>query len=414
LLLAFGLLAGPPRPWEALVVLALGGTTAVLGVLYALMQSDIKRLLAYSTVENVGVVFIGLGLALAFKAWNLPLAAALAMTAALFHVLNHALFKSLLFMGAGAVQHATGERELDRLGGLIRAMPKTALLALVGCVAISALPPLNGFVSEWLTFQAVLISPQLPDSALKLMAPTAGGLLALTAALTAAAFVRFYGVGFLGRPRSDAAAVAHETDGWSLCAMGALAVLCLGVGILPGFVIDALAPAAQAMVGGRMPAQASQPWLSIVPVGESRSSYNGSLVLGFIALSAGMAAVAIHRLASRAVRRVPAWDCGFPDPSPATQYSASSFAQPIRRVFGATVFGARDTVEMPPPGDMAPARFRSVIPDPIWDVLYAPVAAAIGYAADRLNALQFLTIRVYLSLVFFALVGLLVGLAIWL
>jgi formate hydrogenlyase subunit 3/multisubunit Na+/H+ antiporter MnhD subunit len=407
-------LLGPPQVWWSVVVLLLGAGTAVMGVLYALMQTDLKRLLAYSTVENVGVIFIGLGLALAFKAQNLALAAALAASAALFHVLNHSLFKSLLFMGAGAVLGSTGERDLDRLGGLIRRMPQTALAFLVGATAIAALPPFNGFASEWLIFQAVLISPQLDATVLKFLVPAIGAMLALAAALTAAAMVRAYGVGFLGRPRSPAAVAARETDPWSRSAMFALAALCLAAGVLPGLVIDALAPAAQALAGGRMPVQASQPWLSIVPIAESRSSYNGLLVLAFIALSAGLAAFIIHRLASRAVRRAPAWDCGYPDPSPLTQYGAGGFAQPIRRVFGGFAFAARDVVDMPQPGEMRPAHFTAVVRDRIWEGLYAPIGIAVGAVADRLNRLQFLTIRLYLSLVFLALVGLLLVLALWL
>ncbi len=406
-------LLGPPDPGWSLVILALGGATAVLGILYALMQTDLKRMLAYSTVENVGIIFIGLGLGLAFKAQHLTWAAALAVTAALFHVFNHSLFKSLLFFGAGAVQGATGERDLERLGGLIRRMPQTALVVLVGCVAISALPPLNGFVSEWLAFQAVLLSPQLDAPALKIMVPAVGGLLALAAALTAAAFVRTYGIAFLGRPRSVAAETAKETDRWSLAAMFVLAILCLLAGVLPGLVIDALAPAVRDLAGAPMPAQMAQPWLTIVPIAQSRSSYNGLLVLAFIAASASIAAVAIHRLASHALRRAPAWDCGFPDASPALQYTAGSFAQPIRRVFGAILLRAREEVTMPPPGDLAPARFRLELHDPIWETLYAPIAGAVGYVASRLNHLQFLTIRVYLSLVFLALVGLLLVLAVW-
>ena len=195
--------------------------------------------------------------------------------------------------------------------------------------------------------------------------------------------------------------------------MFALSLLCLLFGILPGFVIDALAPTAQALAGGRMPVQAGQPWLSIVPIAESRSSYNGLLVLAFISISAGLAAIAIHRFASRAVRRAPAWDCGYPDASPLTQYSAGGFAQPIRRVFGASVFAARDVVDMPGPGEVRPAHFRAVVRDRIWEGLYAPIAVAVDFVAGRLNRLQFLTIRVYLSLVFMALVSLLLALAIW-
>jgi hypothetical protein len=187
----------------------------------------------------------------------------------------------------------------------------------------------------------------------------------------------------------------------------------VALGILPGFVIDALAPAVQALSGARMPAQAEVPWLSIVPVAESRSSYNGLLVLVFTATSGAVAAILVHRLASRRLRRAPAWDCGFPDPSPATQYSASSFAQPIRRVFGTHVFAARERVEMPPPGDTSPARLEVRLSDRIWDLLYAPVAAGVERAALRLNGLQFLTIRRYLSLVFLSLIVLLVVLALW-
>ncbi len=195
-------LLGEPSWWSSMIVLALAGITTVLGVLYALMQHDLKRLLAYHTVENIGIIFIGLGLALAFRADGMEWAAALAFTAALFHVFNHSLFKSLLFFGAGAVLNSTGERDMEKLGGLIHRMPLASFAFLVGCVAISALPPLNGFVSEWLTFQAILLSPELPEWGLKILIPTVGALLALSAALAGACFVKAFGVTFLGRPRS--------------------------------------------------------------------------------------------------------------------------------------------------------------------------------------------------------------------
>ncbi|HEY4636299.1 MAG TPA: hydrogenase 4 subunit B [Rhodospirillales bacterium] len=406
-------LLGEPTWWMSMIVLFLGGITAVMGVLYALMQHDLKRLLAYHTVENIGIIYIGLGLALAFKANDMGLASALALTAALFHVLNHCLFKSLLFFGAGAVLTATGERDMEHLGGLIHRMPYTSFAFLVGCVAISALPPLNGFVSEWLTFQAILQSPELPQWGLKIMVPAVGGLLALSAALAAACFVKAFGVTFLGRPRSAAAEKAQEVDRFSLVAMFAFALLCLLAGILPGVVIDGLSAVTLSLIGDRMPVQASLPWLTIVPIAESRSSYNGLLVFVFIAFSASLAIYVIHRVASDALRRGPAWDCGFPDASPATQYTSGSFAQPIRRVFGTLVFRARERVDMPPPGDTSPARLHVDLRDLIWDGLYAPVATAVSFAADRLNYLQFLTIRRYLTLVFFALVTLLLVLAIW-
>jgi hydrogenase-4 component B len=410
--IVFDLLAEPAW-WWSMLVLAAGGITAVMGVLYALMQHDLKRLLAYHTVENIGIIYIGLGLALAFKTYGMAAAAALALTAGLFHVFNHSIFKSLLFFGAGAVLNSTGERDMEHLGGLIHRMPQTAFVFLVGCVAISALPPLNGFVSEWLTFQAILLSPQLPSWGLKFLVPAVGALLALSAALAAACFVKAFGVSFLGRPRTPAAANARETDSNSLAAMFFLSALCLVAGILPGIFIDALAPVTNALVGVSMPHQTGLDWLTIVPIAESRSSYNGLLVFIFVTLSGSTAAFAIHRLASDKLRRGPAWDCGYPDPSPATQYTASSFAQPIRRVYGTAVFHAREIGEMPPPGSTRPARLTVELRDLIWDAAYQPIAAFIGYAADQLNVLQFLTIRRYLALVFSALVLLLLVLAIW-
>jgi formate hydrogenlyase subunit 3/multisubunit Na+/H+ antiporter MnhD subunit len=406
-------LAGNLPWWSGTLVLAVGSLSAVLGVVQALMQDDTKRLLAYSTIENIGIIFIGLGLALAFHANAMPAAAALAMTAALLHVLNHSFFKSLLFFGAGAVLTATGERNMDRMGGLIHRMPVTSFLFLIGCMAISALPPLNGFVSEWLTFQAILLSPDLPQWALKIMVPAAGGLLALAAALAGATFVKTFGIAFLGRPRSSEAAAAQEVDNHSLAAMALLALFCLITGLVPGFFIDAVAPITRKLVDGALPLQATQPWLTIVPSVAGGSSYNGLLVFLFISISALLAVWAIHRFASRAIRRGPAWDCGFPEPSPLTQYTGSSFAQPIRRVLLARTAATHEEVSMPAPGDMRAARFTLVVTDPVWNWLYLPFIRAVDVTAEQLNHLQFLTIRRYLSLVFFSLVALLLVLAIW-
>ena len=405
-------LLGPPQWWWSVPMLMLGGATAVIGLLSAVLEGDLKRLLAYSTIENIGIVFVGLGLALAFKANAMPAAAALAMTAALLHVLNHSIFKSLLFFGSGAVLTATGERDMEHLGGLIHGMPLTAFTFLAGCMAISALPPLNGFVSEWLIFQAILLSPEVPSWGIKLIVPAAGVMLALSAALAAACFVKAFGVTFLGRPRTTVAAGAQEVDRWSLAAMFIFAGLCLLIGIIPGPIIDTLAPVVNTLVAAHMPMQSADPWLSIIPIAESRSSYNGLLVFVFITISTLAAIEIIHRFASRAVRRGPAWDCGFPDPSPATQYTAGGFAQPIRRVFSA-LFAARENVAMPAPGDIGAARLTIRLRDLAWEMLYAPVPTAIWFATEKLNHLQFLSIRQYLSLVFVALVALLLGVSIW-
>ena len=410
--IAFDLM-GHPNWWWSLPALLLGGATAAIGVLYALMETDLKRVLAYSTIENVGIIFIAIGLALAFKASGLPGAAALALTAALFHSLNHMLFKSALFFGAGSVIEATGEQNMERLGGLIHRMPVSSAVFLAASMAISALPPFNGFASEWLIFQSILVSPQLPQMGLKLLVPAIGVLLALAAALAAACFVRAFGATYLGRARTRAAAQAHETDRWSLAAMLICAALCLLAGLFPGLVIDWLQPAVTALVAGRMPPQAGIPWLSIVPVSASRSSYNGLLLFGFVAASAGLAAVVVHRFASRTVRKAPFWDCGYPGLGVAAQYSATSLAQPIRRVFATLAFAAHEQVEMPSPGDRRAATLRRFLRDPIWDFIYAPIATAVGASATLLNHIQFFTIRRYLSFVFIILVALLVVLALW-
>lgn len=406
-------LAGEPAWWWGVAVLLPASITAVLGVLHALFQRDLKRLLAYSTVENVGIIFIGLGLALAFKANAMPAAAALAMTAALLHACNHMLFKSLLFFGAGAVLVATGLRDLEKLGGLLQRMPVVGYAFLGGCLAIAALPPLNGFVSEWLLFQAILLSPALPQWALKLMVPASGAMLALAAALAGAAFVRAFGIAFLGRPRGTEAMRATEGDREARAVMLALLAACFLIGAVPNLFIDALAPAAALTVQAAMPKQSLLPLLSIVPVSQSRSSYSGLLVLLFILMSSRLAIRVIHDYANNAIRRGPAWDCGFPEPSPATQYTGDSFAQPFRRVFGALVLRAKVQSTMPPPGDPAPAKLAVEMHDVVWERIYAPISGLVRWASERLNVLQFLSIRSYLSLVFAALVALLMVVAAW-
>jgi hydrogenase-4 component B len=404
-------LAGPPQWWWGVVVLLLGGVTALLGVLYAVMQHDLKRLLAYHTVENIGIVVIGLGLALAFRADGLGALAVLALLAALLHVFNHAMFKSLLFLGSGAVLVATHERDMEHLGGLIHRMPATSFVFLIGAVAISALPPFNGFVSEWLTFQAIVNGSLLPQWLLKFSVPLVGAMLALAAALAAVCFVKVYGTVFLGRPRRPAAASAKEVGPLMLAAMAGFAAICAVVGVLPQTVLGLLSPAAAMLIPGA-PALALSDWLWLAPLGPDHSSYSGVVVLLAVTFLAASLVLVIHRFASDRVRRAPPWDCGFPDPRPETQYTASSFAQPIRRVFGSVVFAARERIEMPEPGTLRPARLEVRLHDPVWEGAYLPAARLVAFLADRLNVLQFQTIRRYLSLMFAALVLLLLIVAV--
>lgn len=405
-------LVGAPQWWWGGCVMVLGGITALIGVLYALMQHDLKKLLAYHTVENIGIIVIGLGLALAFSGNNLPVLAGLALTAALFHVLNHSLFKSLLFLGAGAVLTATGTREMEKQGGLIHRMPVTALIFLVGALSISALPPFNGFISEWLTFQAILSGIVLPQWLLKFSMPVVGAMLALAAAFTAVCFVKVYGVVFLGRARSEAAEKAQEV-GWAMLgSMGVLAVLCTAIGIMPSGVLAFLRPLVTELLPNTTTPLANTNWLMLRPQEVTGSSYSGLIILAAVGFMTTVLVLCIHHFASDRVRRGDIWDCGFPNKQTNTQYTASSFAQPIRRIFGVVVFSAKIDITMPEPGDMRPAQFKLHLRDHLWEVFYAPVVRWMNFLAEKFDETQFLTIRSYLSLMFAALVLLLVLVAV--
>ena len=235
--------------WWGVVALAFGLVTALFGVIFAAAQTDMKRLLAYSSIENIGIIVSGIGLAILFKAYDKPTLAAIALTAALYHALNHAFFKSLLFLATGAVLHATHERSLGKLGGLIHRMPWVAWLALVGTLAIAGLPPLNGFVSEWLLLQAFLFTPTLPQSFVNMLVPIAAAALVLAAALAAYVMVKFYGVIFLGRPREANLAYAKDAGKHERLALSLLAAGCVLLGIFPGFVIHTLDPVNVLLVG---------------------------------------------------------------------------------------------------------------------------------------------------------------------
>ena len=398
-------LAGPLHWGWGGVLTLIGGGSAVLGLLYALLQTDLKRLLAFSTVENLGIAAIGIGLALVFRATGAPGLAALALTAGLLHALNHALFKSLLFCGTGAIDLATGLRDMEQLGGLIGRAPLLALGMLAGCVAIAGLPPFNGFVSEWLTFQAILSSPQLPQPIQRLAVPLIGVLLALAAALAAVCFVRLFGIVFLGRPRSRAAAAATPPEPiatWPLLVLGAA---CLGLGVFPMLGLALIDPAVR-MLGLPSVVAAGFDWLTLMP-DPGRGAYSGGALALAGAVLGLIVVVGLRRLSPAAERRGAPWDCGFPDPSPATQYSASSFSQPVRRVFG-PVFQVREQVDMPRPLETRAASFAVMLIDPLWIALYRPPARLVEAIAGRLNVVQFLTIRHYLSMTFGILVVLMV------
>jgi formate hydrogenlyase subunit 3/multisubunit Na+/H+ antiporter MnhD subunit len=385
--------------WWGGIVLVFGLVSAFMGILYALMQVDIKRLLAYSSVENIGVILTCIGLAMMFLSFELPVLAALALVAGLYHALNHALFKGLLFMGAGAVLHATKERNMEHMGGLIHLMPWTSSLFLVGCISISALPPFNGFVSEWLTFQAFLLSSHVPNQIMRLLMPMGAALLALSGALAAACFVRAYGVMFLGHWRGKHAPQVHEVDWYMRTAMLAAAAACLALGVMPNFFIETVDALTSGLVGASLSSSATAwGWLWLTPIAPERASYSGLILfVGGMAVY-GIVYVALHVDPGK-VRRGEIWDCGFEKLTARMQYTAVSFAMPLRRVFG-FLFLVRETARLTPQA-AHPAFPRRIVyslrvRDRIWHWLYRPVVAASFWVSRKVGMLQQGRIQTYL------------------
>lgn len=396
-------------PWEfGVALLGIGSLSALYGVLAALLQSDLKRLLAYSSVENLGIIFLALGLSLLFLSADLKALAALAFVAALYHCLNHALFKGLLFLGAGAVLHSTHERDLDKMGGLLRRMPWTGLFFLVGVLSISALPPFNGFVSEWLTFQAALQAWQLNSGVLRSLIPIASAVLALTGALVAATFVKVYGIAFLGQARSRHVRRAHQVPRGMQWGQGLLACLCLLLGVFPTWVVGLIDTVPHQLLGIGIPQAGVFGWLWLTPIAPETASYSGPLAvlmltgIGLIAFW-GLNVLWAHGAPVRWVRRCDAWDCGFAPPTVRMQYTATAFAQPIRRLFG-SLFRIEESLTRQEDGTL---RHRLQIGDRLWGLLYLPVAQAVETVAKRVVMLQSGSIRVYLGWTLATLVGLL-------
>jgi hydrogenase-4 component B len=396
--------------WWGAIVLVFGLVSAVMGVLYALMQHDLKRLLAYHSVENIGIILIGIGLAMIFTSFHLSLLAALALIAGLYHTLNHAMFKGLLFMGAGAVLHATGERNMEEMGGLIHQMPWTAALFLVGCVSISALPPFNGFVSEWLTFQAFLLSPALPYSLIRLLIPLGAALLALTGALAAACFVKAFGVTFLGHWRGHGRPHAHETDWFMRIGMIMAAAACLLLGIFPTRVVEWMDVIPEQLLGSKISTSAGAAgWMWLTPIAPERASYSGLVVLfGLIIIFA--AAYFILHIKAGKIQRVPIWDCGFAKINARMQYNATSFSMPIRRIFG-FLFNISEHTGLAPqsahqafPGKL---HYYLRVRDRFWSWIYLPVAKTSFRFSRGIGNLQRGRIQTYLIYSFITIIILL-------
>jgi hydrogenase-4 component B len=395
---AFGL--GVPRLSWGVIVVALGGISAVLGVLYALMQHDLKRLLAYHSIENIGIILLGLGAGMMALAYGRSELAWIGVAASLYHVLNHAVFKGLLFLGAGAVVMTTGTRQIEQFGGLLRRMPWTGLFFLVGAMAISGLPPLNGFASEWLTFQAFLYGfGDLREPFVHFLFPVGGALLALTTALAAACFVKAFGISFLALPRTSAAAAAREVPAVMLAPQALLATLCLVLGLFPGGVLSALGRVLMSLPRLQRPADAAWTGLGMAPGGGAFDhvvpvAFAAALVCG-IALSAALAA-----RAGFAARRVPTWGCGG-ELSAQTEYTATAFSKPLMMIFRAVY---RPTRQVESLGDVSPyfprgVHYHAEIEPTFERYVYGPLLRAILRVANGLKVLQAGSLHAYLAYV---------------
>jgi hydrogenase-4 component B len=397
--------------WEwGLVVLVIGAATTLFGVLYALMQHDLKRLLAYHSVENIGIILLGLGMSMAFFGFGHPAAGALGLIAALYHTLNHAVFKGLLFLGAGSILHSSGLRNLNDMGGLIHRMPKTAFYFLIGALAISALPPLNGFVSEWLTFQTALQATILQNGIVRSLLPLFAATLALAGALTAMCFVKVYGVAFLGRAREPAHAspLPHAGDAGDMerYGMAWLAACCFLLGLFPGSFLLMFNRVSTSLTGHGLAEQAlsGSGWLWLVPTAAEQASYSPVIFLVMIVAVTLLAFLVVRRVYHGRARFADPWDCGYPEQTPRMQDTSDAFGQPIRHVFGPLYRMER---KLPGPDDAQP-RYILKIEDRHWYWLYLPVARAAEFVSSKIALLQQGRISIYLLYSFITLIALLV------
>jgi formate hydrogenlyase subunit 3/multisubunit Na+/H+ antiporter MnhD subunit len=409
----FDLLGGGAR-WWWLLVMAVGAVSALYGILQAAVATDLKRLLAYSTVENMGLVFLGLGAAGVFLAAGAATLAALAMAAALLHVLNHAGFKALLFTAAGSVLRATGSRDLDTLGGLRSRMPATTALFALGALGASALPPGNGFVSEWLLLQSLVHALPAGGVLTAVAMPVAVAVVALTAGLAVATFVKALGVGFFARSRSDAAATATESPPAMLAAMGVLAAACIALALTPAALGPALSRAVAAATG--TPVRAVGGGLSLQLAGIA-STMSPLLIALALTIAVAACAVVVRLVTARVTRRRAAalWDCGAGPPTARMQYTATSFAEPLQRVFDDVLAPETDVAVTPHAESaylVARVAYQTRVPDRVEHALYTPLITAARRLGRLGPVLASGSVHRYLGYGFFGVIALLLVLAV--
>jgi len=397
--------------WWGFVVLVIGAVSALLGVMYALMEHDLKSLLAYHSVENIGIILLGIGAGMIFHSYDLDELAALGLIAGLYHTINHAVFKALLFFGAGSLLYATHTRNMEEYGGLLRRMPWTGGCFLIGAVSIAALPPTNGFVSEWLVFQSLFLSYQMPSLLMKFMLPLAAAMLALTGVLALTCFAKAFGISFLALPRSSHARHAEEVPWPMRVGMGVLSAVCIALGLAPMLVIPFLDHVSTSLIGRSIADKmlALDGW-ALAPVNVEFSSLS-SPVLGFLLVATvalGLALVVCYGGTSPR-RYSKTWACGLSLTS-RMEYSATGFVQPIKRVFS-TIYQPTVKLEtefLEESRYFAKRRRFEFHIEPLFQTyFYDPLIAFVSGLADRMRIVQAGSLHLYLAYIFVTLVVLL-------
>lgn len=384
--------------WWGIAILIIGAVTSVLGILYATMEHDIKRLLAYCSVENIGIILLGVGASMVLASNGLYKLSAIAMTAALYHTVNHAIYKGLLFMGAGSIVHSIHTKNMEDMGGLIKLMPYTAIFFLIGSISICALPFFNGFVSEWLTFQALLFDFKSASTAAKVIAPLSGAALAFTGALAVACFVKAFGISFLGMPRSHHSRGAKESSPSMIAGMGILALLCLLLGIFPGFTISLFSPAVLSLTGAEYMSSSGKG--IIIYISETSASLS-PLVIFAALLGLFIAAVVLVRIVGGKgkITYGDSWDCGIRSLTPRMQYTATAYTKPIMVIFKKIYLPVMDLkiVYVLEPFIVKSISYSSEIAPAFDRYLYKPITDFIHSIAGKVKLLQSGDLHLYLG-----------------
>jgi hydrogenase-4 component B len=405
----FFVFLGASHVWWGYVVLTLGTISAILGILYAVVESDIKRMLAFSSIENIGIILIGIGASMIFFASGKPVLSSIAAIAALYHLLNHSIFKGLLFMGAGSILYSTHTKNIELLGGLIKKMPKSAMLILIGVLSIAALPPFSGFMSEWLTFQSLLLGFNLNESFPMIIFSISAAFLALTGALAAFCFLKFFGIGFLALPRSKHAEHAKEANTPMLIGMGIFALLSILLGILPFYVLPVLQKIAASFTGNLDSFTFGDFATFAIPSGAISSgmiSLSTPAILAIIIIFILILSVIIFRIDSKKQPLYETWGCGQPVSTSRNEYTATAFSKPVLIWFKNLYRPQRkiDVTYSTSPLLKESFKFETRIEQIMEQYLYEPVVLFVHNRSRKAKIIQTGSIHAYLGYIFGTLV----------